>query len=239
MQEKRILRSYQTRGCAAIGAMPAIHKGPPKLKFSFVPSRKQSVLGGLPAIEALAQEFGLWEKLRALRWLDPRRRRGSRFGPDAMVAQLIYSFVVGGASLADAERVEEDRLARRLVGMARFADESTLGEWLRALSPERLRALWDLIREFVRWVKGRALGARWQHDRRAENFIDDRQVEVSDKEFEGAKWNYAGDLALSWHEFATVRYRAPGELFWRYAFVVCEGGRDAAAVWARHRLKGE
>jgi hypothetical protein len=35
------------------------------------------VLGGLPAIEALAREFGLWDKLRALRVLDPRQRTGS------------------------------------------------------------------------------------------------------------------------------------------------------------------
>ena len=97
--------------------------------------------------------------------------------------------MVGGASLADAERVEEDRLARRMAGMARFADESTLGESLRAQSPESVRALWALIREFVRWVKGRALGARWQYDGRAENFFDDTQLEVSGKEFEGAKRN--------------------------------------------------
>jgi hypothetical protein len=341
-----------------MSAMPAIHKGSPKLKFSFVPTRKQSVLGGLPAIEALAQEFGLWDRLRALRRLDPRKRTGSGFGPDAIVAQLIYSFVVGGASLADAERLAEDPLARRLAGMTRFADESTLGEWLRAQSPESVRALWALIREFVGWVKGRAVGARWQYDGRAENFFDDTQVEVSGKAFEGAKWNYAGDLALSWqtfwhgpwlvdgelgspgdvsgalpemlernrelwagqasdfladsgssaakylaaiagagftqwsvsynqwtsvlertaaaqpeaawgpvvetvwregtqlteqhcrvrhtpagseatYEFAAVRWRAAGEMFWRYAFVVCEGGRAAAAVLARHRLKGE
>ena len=46
--------------------MPAIHKGSPKIKFQFVASKRQSVLGGLPAIEALAQEFDLWRKLRQL-----------------------------------------------------------------------------------------------------------------------------------------------------------------------------
>ena len=55
-----------------MSARPAIHKGSPRLKFSFVPTRKQSVRGGLPVIEALAQEFGLWDKLHALRRLDPR-----------------------------------------------------------------------------------------------------------------------------------------------------------------------
>jgi hypothetical protein len=86
----------------------------------------------------------LWGKLRALRRLDPRTRTGSGFGPDAIVAQLIYSFVVGGASLTDAERLAEDSLA-----------------------------LWALIREFVAWVEGRAVGAWWQYDGRAENFFDD------------------------------------------------------------------
>ena len=192
--------------------MPAIHKGSPKLKFSFVPTRKQSVLGGLPVIEALAQEFELWDKLRALRLLDPRQRTGSGFGPDAIVAQLLYSFVVGGASLADAERLEEDPLARRLAGMARFADESTLGEWLRAQSPEGVRALWDLIREFVVWVKGRAIAARWQYDGRAENFFGDTQVEVSGQGFEGAKRNYAGDRALSWQTFWHGPWLVDGDL---------------------------
>ena len=53
-----------------MSARPAIHKGSPRLKFSFAPAREQSVLGGPPAIEALAQEFGLWEKLRKLRLPD-------------------------------------------------------------------------------------------------------------------------------------------------------------------------
>lgn len=116
--------------------MPAIDKGSPKLKFSFVPSRKQSVLGGLPGIEALAQKFALWEKLRTLRRLDPRTRTGSGFGPDANVAQLIYSFVVGGALLVDAERLEEDPLAWRLADLARFAGECVS---LRAKSPASLQ----------------------------------------------------------------------------------------------------
>lgn len=89
--------------------MAAIHKGSPKIRFDFAPAKRQSVLGGLPAVEALAQEFGLWSKLKALDVLDPRTRKGRGFGADAMVAQLIYCFVSGGASLADAERLEPIR----------------------------------------------------------------------------------------------------------------------------------
>ncbi len=40
---------------------------------------------------------------RNLGFEDPRKRKGSGFGPDAIVAQFIYCFAAGGASLADAE----------------------------------------------------------------------------------------------------------------------------------------
>jgi dienelactone hydrolase len=86
--------------------MPAIHKGSPKIIFQFVASKRQSVLGGLPAIGALAQQFDLWRKLRQLSLLDPRKRKGSGFGPDAILAQFLYCFAAGGASLADAQRLE-------------------------------------------------------------------------------------------------------------------------------------
>jgi len=40
--------------------------------------------------------------------------------------------------------------------------------------------------------------------------------------------------------FAVVRFKRADEMFWNYRFVVCEGARsDAAAVFARHKLKGE
>lgn len=181
--------------------MAAIHKGHPNLKFEFVTSKKQSVLGGLPAIEALAQEFGLWQKVRQLPGLDPRTRKGRGFGPDAIVAQLIYCFAAGGSSLADAERLEEDPLACQLAKMESFADETTLGEWLRAQTPQSMRALWDLVREFVAWVSARAEAGRWKYNGRAEVFFDDTQLEVCGKKFEGAKLNYNGQVALSWQTF--------------------------------------
>ena len=181
--------------------MPAIHKGSPKIKFQFVASKRQSVLGGLPAVEALAQEFGLWRKVRDLTVLDPRRRKGRGFGPDAIVAQLIYCFAAGGASLADAERLEEDALARQLARMESFADETTLGEWLRAQTPKGIEAFWNLIREFVAWVLKRAEAGRWKYNGRAEVFFDDTQLEVSGRNFEGAKINYENNLALSWQTF--------------------------------------
>ncbi|MBL8128768.1 MAG: transposase [Chloroflexia bacterium] len=250
-------------------------------------------------------------------------------------------------------------LARRLARLDAFADESTLGEWLRAQTPESVRAFWQLIHEFIAWAAHRAAAGRWQHAGRAEVFFDDTQLEVCGKKFEGAKLNYHGEVALSWQtcwfgpwladghlgspgdvsdalpamlgrqrplwaegesdfladsgssaakylqaigaagfthwsvssnkwtgalertaaaqpeaawgapvksvwrdgspiteqhglirhtpegseqtfDFAVVRFRKEGELFWSYRFLACEGTRrDAAAIFARHQLKGE
>jgi hypothetical protein len=54
--------------------MANVAKRSPKIHFEFVPAKKQSTLGGLPAIEALAQRFDLWKKIRALPGIDPRVR---------------------------------------------------------------------------------------------------------------------------------------------------------------------
>lgn len=192
--------------------MAAIHKGSPKVRFEFAPSQRQSVLGGLPAVEALAQEFGLWKKIRQLPGLDPRQRKGRGFGPDAIVAQLIYSFSSGGASLADAERVGEDPLVQQLADMKEFADQTTIGEWLRAQSPETTAAFWGVVREFINWVMQRASQERWTYQGRVEVFFDDTQLEVEGKKFEGAKVNYDGKMALSWQTLWTGPFLADGQL---------------------------
>ena len=54
--------------------MPLDRKRSPKPRFLFVPAQRQSTLGGLPALEAQAQQFDLWNKLRRLPGLDPRTR---------------------------------------------------------------------------------------------------------------------------------------------------------------------
>jgi hypothetical protein len=178
--------------------VPTITKRSPKIRFEFVPAQKQSTLGGLPALEALAQQFDLWRKLRALPGLDPRTRTSHGYSPELIVAQLLYSFCSGGASLADAERLNDEPLVRQLARVEKFADQTQLGQWLRAQSDTAIAAFWKLIAEFVQWVIARADAARWTYAGRAEAFFDDTQIEVFGPSFEGAKINYAGNLALSW-----------------------------------------
>lgn len=339
--------------------MPAIRKRRSQIRLEFVANDRASVHGGLPAVEALCEQFGLWEKLRGIAVLDPRRRKSRGYSPEVILAQLIYSFTSGGISLADAEELNQEPLAKLLARVGSFADQSTVGEWLRAQTPEALAAFWAVVREFVAWVLGQADQRRWSYCGRAEVFFDDTQLEVYGPSFQGAKINYEGHRALSWQtmwlgpflvegeldspadvsaalpamltrnrglwvawptefladsgssagvyleaireqgfvhwsvsynkwtsalertaaaqpeavwgpvqaarwrdgspiseqhcfirhqpegcqcalSFAVVRFRRADEMFWNYRFVVCDESRaDAAAVFARHRLKGE
>ncbi|NGO38629.1 hypothetical protein G4L39_04335, partial [Limisphaera ngatamarikiensis] len=149
---------------------PSVTKRSPRIRFEFVASQKQSTLGGLPALEALAQQFDLWQKIRALPGLDPRTRTSHGYSPELIVAQLIYCFCSGGASLADAERLNDEPLVRPLARVKKFADPTQLGQWLRQQSDTSIAALWNLNAEFVQWVIDRADPARWTYAGRAEAF---------------------------------------------------------------------
>ena len=178
--------------------MPAITKRDRPLKIEFVSNQCASPLGGLPAIEAVAQQFGLWKRIKGMAALDPRQRRYRGFGPEVMLAQLLYSMCTGGDSLADSEKLNTDPLAKRLAGVKRFADQTTVGQWLRAHSSESVDALQQLNREFIQWVMSQSVPGRWLHLGEREIFFDDTEMEVSGKDFEGARLNYEGNVALSW-----------------------------------------
>ena len=87
--------------------MPLIAQRSPKIRFEFVATQKQSTFGGLPALEALARQVDLWNKLRVLPGLDPRSRTSHGYSPELIVAQLLYCYCLcsGGASLAGAVMV--------------------------------------------------------------------------------------------------------------------------------------
>ena len=178
--------------------MPVFAKRSPKLRFQFVPATKESTLGGLPALEALAQQFGLWKKICALPDIDPRTRTTHGDNPDLIVAPLLYCLCSGGASLADAERLNDEPLVRELARVKKFADQTQLGEGLRAQTEAAIAAFWKLLAQFVAWVIERAEAARWTYAGRAEVFFDDTQIEVHGPSFEGAQINYEGNWALSW-----------------------------------------
>jgi hypothetical protein len=176
---------------------------PRKFTVEFRDWRQASAHGGQLAITALLEEFGLTERVRREPALDPRTHRGKGFGPEVYVTQLLYCFTSGGVSLADAERLNEDGPLKAFLGIAKFPDQTAVGEWLRDIGEAGWQALRRLNRVFVQWALERAQPARYQHAGRTECFFDDTQIEVNGRSFEGAAINYEGNLALSWQVLLT------------------------------------
>jgi hypothetical protein len=172
--------------------------GTPRFQIQFKPSAQASAHAGQLAVRALLDQYGLWERVRQERALDVRLQNGKGYDPEVLVAQFIFCFTSGGVSFTDAERLEEDEALKALLGTEKFADQATLAEWLRQIGPGGWEALRRIGRDFVQWALGQAQPGLYQQGGRTECFFDDTQVEVSGHQFEGAKINYEGKLALSW-----------------------------------------
>ena len=142
--------------------MPAFTKRKSKLHIQLTNSDQATAHGGQVLIDALCRRFDLWKRLHEEPSLDPRKRTGAGFSPVANIAQLLFTLTSGGASLADAERVGKDRVLMNLLGLERGADQSTLGEWLRAQTKESVIALHRINAEFVDWSSQQAKPARWR-----------------------------------------------------------------------------
>ncbi len=178
--------------------MPAFKKKNSRFHFDIASGEPLSSHGGQLILDSLARRFGLWDQLAALDILDPRKRRGSGFSPAALISQIVLGFTSGATSLADMERLGSDPILLELVGLSKGADQSTLGEWLRAQKERGVEAVMDLNRRFVSEVLQKAKPARVRHAGRLTVFFDDTQIEVDGKQFEGARINYEGDRALGW-----------------------------------------
>ena len=178
--------------------MPAYTKLKSKLHILLTNSDQATAHGGQVLVDALCRRFGLWERIHKEPSLDPRKRTGAGFSPVANVAQLLFTLTSGGASLADAERLGQDGVLRQLLGLQKGADQTTLGQWLRAQTKESVRALHRLNAQLVDWASQQAKPGRWLHAGEVELFFDDTEIEVAGHKFEGARLNYEGNRALSW-----------------------------------------
>ena len=180
--------------------MPSFTKRKTKLHVRLTNSEQATAHGGQLLVDALCRRFGLWEKIHAESSLEVRKRTGAGFSPVAHVAQLLFTLTSGGASLADAERFGQDLVLMKLLGLAKGADQSPLGEWLRSQTPESVRALHRINAQLVDWASQQAKPGRWLHGGQVEVFFDDTQIEVEGHKFEGARINYDGNRALGWQD---------------------------------------
>lgn len=167
-------------------------------KFELTGKGRSTAHGGQVLVDALCRRFNLWERLSNVQGLDPRKRKGSGHDPEALAAQIIFALTSGGASLADAERIGQDAVLLESVGLEKVADQTTLGEWLRAQTSQSVEGLCALNSVFVKEVLAACKPARVRHGGELEVFFDDTEIEVYGKKIEGARLNYNGDLALSW-----------------------------------------
>lgn len=178
--------------------MASFTKRKSKLHIELTNSDQASAHGGQILIDSLCRRFDLWKRILQEPSLDSRKRRGAGFSPAANIAQLFFTLTSGGASLADAERLGLDTVLMELLGLEKGADQTTLGEWLRAQTPESVLALHRINAQWIDWSCQQARPARWKHAGEVEIFFDDTEIEVSGKKFEGARINYEGNRALSW-----------------------------------------
>ena len=180
--------------------MTAFTKRKTKLHVQLTNSDQATAHGGQLLIDAFCRRSGLWQRLHDEPALDPRTRTGAGFSPVAIVAQLLFTLTSGGASLADTERLGQDRVLMKLLGLAKGADQTTLGEWLRGQTKESVLALHRINAELVDWASQQAKPGRWLHGGEIEVFFDDTEIEVDGHQFEGARINYEGNRALSWQD---------------------------------------
>jgi hypothetical protein len=178
--------------------MSQYSKKTPRIDKVLEDAKQATSHGGQLAVDAIAKDFGLWKKIAAVGAMDRRKDKKRGFAPEAVMAQFIFSLCSGGISLADAGRLGGDPALGKLLGMERWADESTLGEWLRGQGQESLGELWRINRELVAWVLGRAKSARVRHAGQLEVFFDDTQIEVEGRKYQGTEKNYEGALSYSW-----------------------------------------
>lgn len=164
----------------------------------FKPSEKATVHGGQLAVAAVMEQFGLKRRVKRCAALDPRTDTHKGYDPEVYVMGIVYALTNGGCTLAEVEELNADEALKACLGVQRFPDESSVGEWLRNVGEKGVDAIRRIGRDFVEWGFAKAEGARYRHAGQVECFFDDTQLEVSGRTFEGATLNYEGNLALSW-----------------------------------------
>ena len=182
----------------------------PRIGLEFHSGEQATAKGGIFAIKAFAQECGLWKRIEAEPDLDPRKDKSKGYDPKVYVATFLFGFSTGGASMADFERLNDEPGLKRFLGVKRFPDETTLGQWLRGIGQKGAKRLMCINRDFIAWALERIDKGRILHNSQLDWFFDDTQLEVTGKCFESATLNYEGNTALSWQTLWAGPFLAAG-----------------------------
>lgn len=132
--------------------MPLIRKNARTPKWLIEGRRKLTADGGLLLVEALCRRLKLWDSINLERFPPVTVLDGQDLGArpnEAIIAQLLFSFARGGASIADAAMMQSERLLLRLLGLRGAADEKVLAAWLSGQAPESVGELRRLNAQFV------------------------------------------------------------------------------------------
>ena len=134
----------------------------PRIGLEFRSGEQATAKGSVFAIKASAQECGLWKRIEAESDLDPREDKSKGYDPKVYVATFLFGFSTCGASMADFERLYDEPGLKRFLGIKRFPDETTLGQWLRGIGQKGAKRLMCINRDFIAWAleridKGRIL----------------------------------------------------------------------------------
>jgi hypothetical protein len=171
-----------------------------KSKYAVTISKKSrsTAYGGQLIVDAMGRHFGVWEKIAKARELNALKGHVSDFSPDALAAQVIFTFTSGGVSLSHLERMQHDPVMLESVGLAKSADTETVVRWLEGLTAASVAELRAINMALVRDVLKVADEARVRSSNGAMLVVyEDHQIHAAGGDFEGLRLDPDGFLVLT------------------------------------------
>ncbi|MDR2849947.1 MAG: transposase [Verrucomicrobiota bacterium] len=171
-----------------------------KSKYAVRISKKSrsTAYGGQLIVDAMCRQFGVWEKIAKARELNALKGHASGFSPDALAAQVVFTFTSGGVSLSHLERMKHDPVMLESVGLAKSADPETVVRWLEGQTPASVAELRAINMALVQDVLKLSDAARVRNSGGTMLVVyEDHQIRAAGREFEGLRLDPDGFLVLT------------------------------------------
>jgi hypothetical protein len=154
--------------------------------------------GGQLIVDAMCRRFRIWEKIAKSRKLGACTDKAFGFTPEALAAQVIFTFTRGGVSLSHLAGVQTDPVMLKAVGLARAADTDTVARWLGDQTPESVAELRAVNAALVEAVMAEADPARFHNSKNILRIVyEDHQIRSDTWEFEGMRLDARGFHVLT------------------------------------------